>query len=364
MNLIVYTISGPLRQPLLILEWIIVFLFAELVFILWIRLRTQRKTIKNLQDKAFIGIALGFSIMGIFFIISNYYVEIAWMRALFWYIGLFILLVGALYFIYIMEKHKKIFLKRYFLSVSFSLLTVVYFLTIIPAPQVAYYLLFLYWIFFSVFLVYFVNKLGAVYSRKKQLQTFKSQLIKFLAGIMLLAFGFVFAQMDTSMVVKYSLTLRLIADLSQIVSVIFLGSFLLAIPSFSEYDWTEKIDSLIIMHNSGLLLYYKNFRFPNDQKVDSSLISGTLMSVKMMLTKTTEREGISIIEKEGKNVIIQPSRFIMGVIICDEKLSSLQILLNTLIERIEAIYSGVLLRWEGDLSVFKPIEDIAEEIFF
>ncbi len=358
-----YTVSGPLRQPLLILEWIIVFLFAELVFILLIRLRTQAKAIKNLQDKAFIGITLGFSIMWVFFIISNYYLKIEWMQALFWYIGFVILLGGALYFVYIMEKYKTIFLKRYFLSVTYLILTVFYLITLFYNPKFTSYLVFLYWPFFFVFVIYFVKKLGAVYSRKKQLQAFRLQLIKFITGILFLAFGFVFAQIDTSMVIKFDLKIRLIGDLSQIVSVILLGSFLLAIPSFSEYEWTEKIESLIIMHNSGLLLYYKNFRNTN-QQIDSSLLSGTIMSAKMMLTKTTERDGISTIEKEGKNVIIHPSKHIMGVIICDEKLASLQILLNTLIVKIEAIYSGVLQKWEGDLTVFKPIGDIAKEIFF
>ena len=82
-----------------------------------------------------------------------------------------------------------------------------------------------------------------------------------------------------------------------------------------------------------------------------------------MLETVSASEDISIIEKKGKIVIIQPGKYIYGVLICDENLNSLQILLSNFIEKIETIYSNVLENWDGDLKVFKPINDFAKEIF-
>ena len=108
----------------------------------------------------------------------------------------------------------------------------------------------------------------------------------------------------------------------------------MSIPSFSEYDYQEKIESIYIMHMSGLFLYKKTFREKVDD-FDETVVSGTIASIKMMLESVSDKKGgILTIEKRGKIIIIQPGKYVIGVLICDEKLNSLQILLNKFIEKI------------------------------
>ncbi len=88
-----------------------------------------------------------------------------------------------------------------------------------------------------------------------------------------------------------------------------------------------------------------------------------MTSLEMMLERVTHEKSMLTIEKEGKIIITQHGKFIYGLLICDENLKSLQILLNNFIEQIELIYSKVLETWDGDLKVFIPINDIANDIF-
>ena len=84
----------------------------------------------------------------------------------------------------------------------------------------------------------------------------------------------------------------------------------------------------------------------------------------MFLEKITEIQGDSVIEKEGKTVIIHPLDKIIGILICDEKLNSLQILLKNFTKKINLIYKKVLEDWGGDLTIFRPIENIVKEFFY
>ena len=89
-----------------------------------------------------------------------------------------------------------------------------------------------------------------------------------------------------------------------------------------------------------------------------------MTSIRMMLQELIDKRGASIIEKEGKVVIIQSGTLINGVIICDERLNSLQILLNNFIKKVEEIYQGILKQWKGNLEIFQPIDNIVQDFFF
>ena len=86
-------------------------------------------------------------------------------------------------------------------------------------------------------------------------------------------------------------------------------------------------------------------------------------TLKLLIEQVTRKEGISMIEKEGKIVIIQPRKYVTGVLITDEKLISLNNLLNKLMEKIETVYMGILPEWDGDLNIFLPIENMVKKIF-
>ncbi len=171
-----------------------------------------------------------------------------------------------------------------------------------------------------------------------------------------------FGLTTTLMINLFGLGIRLLGDIFQIIGIILFGLFFISVPSFSEIDWQKRIDNVLIMHKSGRLIYKKFFRTENI-RANESLIAGVMTSLEMMLERVTHEKSVLTIEKKGKIIIIQPGKFINGLLICDENLKSLQILLNNFIEQIELIYSKVLETWDGDLKVFIPINDIANDIF-
>ena len=68
-----FPISGPLRFPLLIFEWIFAFIAIELGFIFILKYYAQKEKAKTFQELGFASFFLSFSLMWFFFIIGNYY---------------------------------------------------------------------------------------------------------------------------------------------------------------------------------------------------------------------------------------------------------------------------------------------------
>ena len=355
-----YFIEGPFREISLISEWIIVFFALEISLIFWLRIRNKKKKeLKSLQEKAYLWLFFWYSIAYIFYIIGDYYVDVSF-RLSFYYIAYFFHIIGALSFIRIIEKFK-IFIKKYFFTTLFSILFMIFLiLFFFNSPFVRNYI----YVFYPVFGVFLLLYLKALYHdcyKKVELKNFKSDLLKLGIGFGLLVLGYIMA---VDIVVNiFGFGIRILGTFFQLIGFLFLFLFFISSPSFSEYDWQEKIKSVLIMYKSGLFIYKKDFQESIDS-VDDLITTGTLTILKMMLETFTEKEDISVIEKKGKVIIIQPGIDIVGAIICDEKLNSIQILLNNFIERIETIYSHILTNWDGDLNVFKLIEGIAKEIFY
>ena len=122
----IFPITGPSREPLLILEWLIVFLFLELAIIFWMRMKSEKvHRLKILQEKAYSWLLLGYSIMWVFIIIGDYYLVNPYLRTLFLNLGYVLLIICTLIFIYIMEKYK-IFLRKFLFTNIFLIIIVIY----------------------------------------------------------------------------------------------------------------------------------------------------------------------------------------------------------------------------------------------
>ncbi len=353
-------ISGLLKEPLLILEGIIFFLFLELSAVFWVRIKTQKKVLKSLQEKAYIWLFLGYSIMWFFIILADYHITDPSLSLICLNLGFLIQIICALFFIYIMENYK-IFLKKYLFTKIFSIIIPIYLFFFLFAIDYAAYISTSFWIIFFLFFIVYLKEIYLDFHVKRKIGHFKLNFVKIIIGIISVAIGY---HLTTRLVVTtLGLGYRLLGDIFQIIGVILLYSCFISIPTFSEYIWQDKIESVIIMHKSGIPIFKKNFR-EKDVEVDDILISGELALVKLTLEMATRKEAVSVIEKKGKIILIEPSKFIIGVIVCDENLVSFRILLNNFINKIEEIYSKVFEKWDGNLEVFESIKGIAKDIFF
>ena len=77
----------------------------------------------------------------------------------------------------------------------------------------------------------------------------------------------------------------------------------------------------------------------------------------------TKKTGISIIEKDKEVFLIYPRDELTGVIVSSAKLDSLKVLIERFMKAIEDIYSDDIKKWDVHTKLFKPIENIAREIF-
>lgn len=125
----------------------------------------------------------------------------------------------------------------------------------------------------------------------------------------------------------------------------------------------DKIDKLFLMRASGICVYYKFFKDPTNTHQDQ-IMSGAINTINMMLREMSHGYGEMVIEKEGKVLITCQGKYITGVIVADQNLSSLNFLLKRFIEKVEFLYSNIVRDWDGAMEIFLPIENITKEIFF
>ena len=184
-------------------------------------------------------------------------------------------------------------------------------------------------------------------------------IFKFIIGFSSIIIGYVLVRILT--IFENYLFYRFIGNVLHIIGATFLFIFFSEIPSLSELYWKKRVVSFYIILKSGLLIYYKHFRSETNY-LESSLKSGGIVSVEMVLENITDSNGISIIERKDKKITIYSGNYIYGVIISDEILRSHQLILKNIISKIENIYSPILSNWQGDLKVFSPIDNIIEDM--
>ncbi len=358
-----YPITGPLLPYLLVLECVVCFVYLEIGIMLGIRARIKRKELRIMQEKAFIGLFIGYGLMWLFGIYGDYYTTNPQVRMEIYNIGHIAIAIGANIFVYEIEKSKVFFKKRYFTFTIAATSIIFLYLTYFNKMEYSGYAINIFWPFLFLFLTLYLKKLILVNRKKKELHNFHLLLFEFALGSSLLIVGYGLTTDTIREILQIGLEVRLFGDILQVIASIFIVLFIISTPSFSEYDWQEKIDRILIMHKSGLLLFEKKFH-EDLPPLDGTYMSGILTTLKLMLERVVDKESASIIEKQDKILIIQPGKSIFGVLICNEMLNSLRILLSNLINKIEAIYSNILENWKGDLKIFAPIDEIVNDIFF
>ena len=355
-----FPIQGPLQEPLLIMEVIVIFFALEFGILFWTKYKNKKEEISNLQEKAFSWFCFGYFFMCVIYIISDYYVEDSHIRLILLNLAIFVQMISGLLFIYNMEKFQ-IFFKKFLFTFIFIVFMILFVIFVFIALEFVHdFSFFFSWIIYIIFFFYYMIKVGTSKQMKKVLKNFKWHLYELYSGFFLLNIGYA---LTTDVILNlFGLVGRLIGAVFQIIGLIFLSLYFLSISSITEYFWREKIDSIYIIMQSGLCLYSKHFR-EKRKSFDEIVASGALSSVQIILESITEKKALSIIEKEGKTMIFQPGKYIIGVLICEEDLESIRITLKNFVQKIEKIYFNVLRTWDGNLNIFKPIEDIINEVF-
>ncbi|MHA1763503.1 MAG: hypothetical protein ACTSYC_07065 [Promethearchaeota archaeon] len=358
----VFPITGMYREPLLILEYLITFLFFEQSFFLWTRFHGKNKMkLKSLEEKAYFWLFLGYAFMWMFFVIADFYVQSSYFHDLFSTIGMSIQVASIILFFKIMEN-LKVYFKRYLFTRISLIFLPVYMIIILIDISIGFIFGHLYMSILIIFFILYFISMRSKLQVKKEIINLQFEIFKFSLGILIIIIGFFL--ITPYIIVPFGVIYRFYGDIIQLIGFILLAWFFISVPSLTEYAWQDKLESIFIIHKSGLLIYKKNFRKRIDTSLGEYVFSGSLIMLKMMLEQATQVEGLSIIEKEGKIIIVQPSTHVYSILICDELLKHYQILLNKLTSRIEELFSPILEDWKGNLNAFSPMEHLIEEIFF
>ncbi|MFX1502174.1 MAG: hypothetical protein ACFFDH_14515, partial [Promethearchaeota archaeon] len=215
------------------------------------------------------------------------------------------------------------------------------------------------WPLFTFLFMLYVKDLG----RKSAKQEILSK--SFLKGtiiILLILIGYVFS-MDLILQV-FGLIIRFVGIILQLIAIALIFIFFRKIPPFFEFDWQDKIEDIYILNNTGICLFAYSF-LSKTKILENQFVSGTLASMNIMLNELIKSKSadISVIRKFEKTLVLFSGNFITGVLICKEELKFFIHNLRKLILKIEEIYSSILIKWDGDLTIFHPIKNIIDEIF-
>jgi predicted regulator of Ras-like GTPase activity (Roadblock/LC7/MglB family) len=258
-----------------------------------------------------------------------------------------------------MEKNKKFLFKKYFFTICFLIELLVILITFLINVEIVNFLLI---ILMPLFLLFFI-----IYSKDFDKKVKEQEIIPRgglkLRIILLLIFGGYILSIDiiTDII---SLISRLIGIILQLIAIGLIFIFFRKIPPFFEFDWEDKIEDIYIMNKDGVSLFHKSYT-DNDKTLSSHYVSGILSSVNIMLNELihSEKNEISIIKKKGKIVTTFSGDYITGVLMSKEELEYFKHNLKKLILKVEEIYKSVLIKWNGDLTIFYPIKNIIDNIF-
>ncbi len=360
-------LTDTLRMPLLILEWIFAVISAELGIVFLIKNRRKEEQIKISQELGYALLFFGLSAMWFFFIVGDFYVPstiaspfFIWTsgseRALSLSLGYFSLLIGATLFTFQIEKNKRYLFRKYFFTSCFTILIFISLIAFFIDLGFSQILSFVLWpILVLFFTIYFINFF-------KGTEHILMELSKFIPTFFLLSAGTILS--SAYLTEAFGLEIRLVGAILQIGALGILFYYFIKLPAFSEFQWKDKIEEIFLMNKGGICLYHRSFSAVSGG-YDELLMSGAISSINIMLKEATSAKDskTSIIKKKGKIVNIYTSDLITGVLISKEELNSINFYLKKLVQKIEYIFSSVLIHWNGDRDVFSLVEGIVNGIF-
>ncbi len=357
MFLIEYPIMGENRVPQVIMEWFFMMACIELSIVFFQRYIRQDKELRNLQDLGYSLLLFCFGLMELWFIIGDYYAPNYSIRIIFLILGYSSTFIGAFSFIFCNEKYKKFIISRYFFSIAFLIIIIIFIIGLFIDLETSRTLSILPWpLFLFFFLIYLIDFSKRVQNREKVIVG----LLKFIPGFTMLIIGF--ALTTDTFERLLGINLRLYGVIAELISILFLSYFFISLPPFAEFEWERQMEHIFVMNKGGVCLYNQIFKQQGDL-IDEDLVSGAITSVNLLLEELISDAGVVVINKKGKTIIIYPGEKTYGVMFCSEELNYIKVLLKRFVERFEAVYNNILIDWDGDIDTFNPTNILVNEIF-
>lgn len=352
---------GPLRFPVLVIDWIYTFLFLELGIISILRYTKKPKILRSSQEIGYSVLFIGAFLLWLLNLIGDFYFS-GMTRYMLLYLGNLLFFILAVIFVFLTEMSSQnhlIFLKNYPLTIFSSIIA--FFSVFITSIFIELTRLFTL-IIWSISLIIFFTSITI---RKKEMKDNKTRSFfysKIIFISTLLIFGSVLSLGFLSTI--FSLNANLIGGVFLLLGVCLLFLLTHDLPSLNLFISGNLMEDIYILNNNGACLYHGNPP-TKTMKFNDHLISGAISILDNMLKQLTrsKAKGFAVIRKKNKILNIYSSKFITAVLFSKEESSAIEYYLKKLVIRIENVYRDVLLSWNGKTSIFTPIKSIIEEIF-
>ena len=366
-----FPISGDVRFPLLLLEWITAFTCLELGLVFFLKYKRFKGEKYSDQELGIGSLFVGFSLLWYFFIFSDYYANPAdmapyliWSRGnekmFFTNFGYFSLNIGVFLFIFFMERNN-IYFKKFLFTIIYSILTVIYFIAFFIDLGLTRNLSSIFYPVFIIFLIVFF--LDLIRKMQGSRDVPKLLLAEYLGSFFGLIIGFIFT-FNVVVSLFGTFYVRLIGSCIQLGSFLLLFVFFLKLPPLSLLKWRELIENVYILDKAGVCLFQKNYAV-DESEIDDNLVTSALTTVSLLMQEMMDagEEGISSIKKKGKIITLYSGKVVNGAVITEMDNKQIGYNLKNVIDTFEAIYYRIIIDWDGDNTVFKPVEQIIDTTF-
>ena len=349
-------VTGYTREPSIILEWFVAFLFLETGLISVFKHLNAPRDKKSQYDIAFASLFINVSARWVFVLLGDFYASSPSRSDLYLGIGGIIQVLGCIMFAAFIERKERFGIKWFF-TACFAIFMGIVIVSLFFDFALSRVLLFLSYMIFAFFFTIFYFRLG-----KKSTLEPGSTRATIRTYACFLAFGLGHGLTSGIVSDLFDPAVRLVGDAIILCSVPGMCLFIARMPPFIEIDWHDKLESLFIMHPSGICIYNHYFNKPAVE-LHESLVTSVITSVRVLLEKITDQGGISVIKKDQNTIIIFPGRHIFCVLICKEDIEAGRFLVKKMTDRIENVFSPILDQWDGEMAVFEPIDLMRAEIF-
>jgi len=155
---------------------------------------------------------------------------------------------------------------------------------------------------------------------------------------------------------------KIIGHLTFITGLCMVAIALLSLPTWSEFDWEEKVERLLVLLQSGILVYEYNFQ--GEEEFDSDLVGCGLSGVVSLVKEMTGSEkGIKVIRQDQKIIYLEYGEHVTVVIIASEELRILYEKIANFTREFEILFTNILGDWNGSTSEFQLAESLVKKNF-
>ncbi|MFX1298356.1 MAG: hypothetical protein ACFFD2_26315 [Promethearchaeota archaeon] len=134
------------------------------------------------------------------------------------------------------------------------------------------------------------------------------------------------------------------------------------IPSFTEFDWPEKIRHLYIVNpKGGVCLFHQAFKA---EFIDQDLFGGSLIAIQSLMQEMIQSDKmLKVIDHEDAKILFEKSPHAFAIMVADEDLYVIHQKLEQLLKEFEHLFSLTMEHWTGNLELFQPLQPIINRIF-